>query len=222
MPCRAAGCARHELRARVRFWCERSARATSTRADTQRCRMLLPSSTCSADGLRPELKAALDKFVTENKVVLFMKGTKQFPQARSSREARHDDDGSTLAPPRRPCSHFATLSLRAPCVVCAAVRLQQHVRAGAEPDRRRIRDGEHPGGRVAAQRAQDILLLAHVPAALRGRWERARLRACVLVGLLSCCAAPLAAGEFFGGCDITVAAFQDGSLQEKLEAAANS
>jgi len=30
--------------------------------------------------LSPELKEALDKFVTENKIVLFMKGTKQFPQ----------------------------------------------------------------------------------------------------------------------------------------------
>ena len=29
-------------------------------------------------------------------------------------------------------------------------------------------------------------------------------------------------GEFFGGCDITVAAFQDGSLKEKLVVAANS
>ena len=26
-------------------------------------------------------------------------------------------------------------------------------------------------------------------------------------------------GEFFGGCDITTAAFQDGSLKEKLDAA---
>jgi monothiol glutaredoxin len=33
-----------------------------------------------ATGLKPELKAALDKFVQENKVVLFMKGNRQFPQ----------------------------------------------------------------------------------------------------------------------------------------------
>ena len=33
-------------------------------------------------GLKPELRAAIDKFVNENKVVLFMKGTKQFPQVR--------------------------------------------------------------------------------------------------------------------------------------------
>ena len=29
-------------------------------------------------------------------------------------------------------------------------------------------------------------------------------------------------GDFFGGCDITVAAFNDGSLKEKLEMAINS
>jgi hypothetical protein len=28
----------------------------------------------------PELKAAIDKYITENKVVVFIKGTKQFPQ----------------------------------------------------------------------------------------------------------------------------------------------
>ena len=31
-------------------------------------------------GLQPELKSAIDKFITSNKVVLFMKGNKQFPQ----------------------------------------------------------------------------------------------------------------------------------------------
>ncbi|CAI5470948.1 unnamed protein product [Closterium sp. Yama58-4] len=34
----------------------------------------------SSGALTPELKAALDKFIAENKVILFMKGTKQFPQ----------------------------------------------------------------------------------------------------------------------------------------------
>jgi hypothetical protein len=36
----------------------------------------------AGSGLKPELRAAIDKFVGENKVVLFMKGNKQFPQAR--------------------------------------------------------------------------------------------------------------------------------------------
>lgn len=34
----------------------------------------------TGSGLSPELRAALEKFVTENKIVLFIKGTKQFPQ----------------------------------------------------------------------------------------------------------------------------------------------
>ncbi|KAK9814789.1 hypothetical protein WJX72_011531 [[Myrmecia] bisecta] len=36
--------------------------------------------TAGGIGLSPELKAALEKFIAENKVVLFMKGTRQFPQ----------------------------------------------------------------------------------------------------------------------------------------------
>lgn len=36
--------------------------------------------TGSTGALTPELKATLDKFITSNKVVLFMKGTKDFPQ----------------------------------------------------------------------------------------------------------------------------------------------
>ncbi|KAI4318602.1 hypothetical protein MLD38_032282 [Melastoma candidum] len=35
---------------------------------------------CFASGLSPELKDTLDKVVTSHKVVLFMKGTKDFPQ----------------------------------------------------------------------------------------------------------------------------------------------
>ncbi|XLU71546.1 hypothetical protein S245_030599, partial [Arachis hypogaea] len=34
----------------------------------------------SASGLTPQLKSTLDKVVTSNKVVLFMKGTKDFSQ----------------------------------------------------------------------------------------------------------------------------------------------
>ncbi|XVF40844.1 hypothetical protein PTKIN_Ptkin01aG0149100 [Pterospermum kingtungense] len=54
-------------------------------------RLLLPRNTlnstariasfrCFASALTPELKNTLDKVVTSNKVVLFMKGTKDFPQ----------------------------------------------------------------------------------------------------------------------------------------------
>lgn len=38
------------------------------------------NSSITGSGLSPELRAALDKFVNENKIVLFIKGTKQFPQ----------------------------------------------------------------------------------------------------------------------------------------------
>lgn len=31
-------------------------------------------------GLSPELKSAIDKFIAENKIVLFMKGNRMFPQ----------------------------------------------------------------------------------------------------------------------------------------------
>lgn len=31
-------------------------------------------------GLSPELRSAIEQFITENKVVAFIKGTKQFPQ----------------------------------------------------------------------------------------------------------------------------------------------
>ncbi len=34
----------------------------------------------AGSGVSPELKAAIDKYITENKVVVFIKGTKQFPQ----------------------------------------------------------------------------------------------------------------------------------------------
>jgi glutaredoxin-related protein len=36
--------------------------------------------TAAGAGLPAELKESIDKFVTENKCVVFMKGTKQFPQ----------------------------------------------------------------------------------------------------------------------------------------------
>jgi hypothetical protein len=34
-------------------------------------------------GLSPELREALEKFIDEHKVILFMKGTRQFPQVRA-------------------------------------------------------------------------------------------------------------------------------------------
>lgn len=52
--------------------------------------------------LKPELRAALDKFVTDNKVVLFMKGNKQFPQARpvpGRGPQRRGTDRASMVPP---------------------------------------------------------------------------------------------------------------------------
>lgn len=40
----------------------------------------IPSQADHLDGMAPELKEAVEEFLQKNKVVLFMKGTKQFPQ----------------------------------------------------------------------------------------------------------------------------------------------
>ncbi|XP_031475758.1 monothiol glutaredoxin-S7, chloroplastic isoform X1 [Nymphaea colorata] len=40
----------------------------------------LPAAAASSGALTPELKSTLDKVVSSHKVVLFMKGTKEFPQ----------------------------------------------------------------------------------------------------------------------------------------------
>jgi hypothetical protein len=39
-----------------------------------------PNHSAVGAGVSPELKVAIDKYITENRVVVFMKGTKQFPQ----------------------------------------------------------------------------------------------------------------------------------------------
>lgn len=44
------------------------------------CRSSIGGAPGGTGALTPELKEALDKYVTSNKVVLFMKGTKMFPQ----------------------------------------------------------------------------------------------------------------------------------------------
>lgn len=50
-----------------------------------------------------------------------------------------------------------------------AVRPQHHMRADPEPDGVPPRDGQHPGGRVAAARAEALRRLAHFPPALHRR-----------------------------------------------------
>jgi hypothetical protein len=57
-------------------------RARRRRAATRLVVTAAPPPGGTGNGLKPELRAAIDKFVGDNKVVLFMKGNKQFPQAR--------------------------------------------------------------------------------------------------------------------------------------------
>lgn len=91
-------------------------------------------------GLAPELKTAIDEFVAKNKVVLFMKGTKQFPQCGFSNTCvqvrvqtlNHD----YLLYPVPHCSLFepwswAGLHSLKPKAV-PAMRIQQHLRAGVQ------------------------------------------------------------------------------------------
>ena len=65
-------------------------------------------------GLSEELKLAIDKYVSDNKVVLFMKGNRQFPQCGFS---------NTCVQARLPlyrrlsCSSPARVSQLAPCAV---------------------------------------------------------------------------------------------------------
>lgn len=47
---------------------------------TNNCRRITTSFRCFASVLTPQLRDALDKIVTSHKVVLFIKGTKEFPQ----------------------------------------------------------------------------------------------------------------------------------------------
>ncbi|GBF95025.1 hypothetical protein Rsub_07526 [Raphidocelis subcapitata] len=43
-------------------------------------RRLVAARSAGAAGMAPELKSAIDELISKNKVVVFMKGTKQFPQ----------------------------------------------------------------------------------------------------------------------------------------------
>jgi monothiol glutaredoxin len=139
-----------------------------------------------AGSLKPELRAALDKFVTENKVVLFMKGTKQFPQARACCSA----------------SRCATCGAHASSVGPLLLR---------------------PAQCGFSNTCVQVLNQCSVPYETVNILEDESLR----TGLKEYSAWPTfpqlyIGGDFFGGCDITVAAFNDGSLKEKLEMAINS
>lgn len=114
-------------------------------------------SSAPGSGLQPELKAALDHFVQENKIVLFMKGTKAAPQ----------------------CGFSAT--------VCGVL-------------------GQLGVDFVSVNILEDELLRS---------------------GLKEYSSWPTFPqlyidGEFFGGCDITIQAYQSGELAETIERALNS
>ncbi|XP_019429422.1 PREDICTED: uncharacterized protein LOC109337019 isoform X2 [Lupinus angustifolius] len=115
---------------------------------------LNPTTVRCSSGLTPELKSTLDKVVNSNKVVLFMKGTKDFPQ----------------------CGFSNTVV--------------------------------------------QILKSQNVPFETINILENELLRQ----GLKEYSSWPTfpqlyIEGEFFGGCDITVEAYQNGQLQEVLEKA---
>lgn len=57
--------------------------------------------------MAPELKAAIDELINRNKVVVFMKGTKQFPQCGFS---------NTVVQVRRPHARAARLAASKPCL----------------------------------------------------------------------------------------------------------
>ncbi|KAK9832069.1 hypothetical protein WJX81_003982 [Elliptochloris bilobata] len=134
--------------------CQRS--VALPRRQCQRLAAHAPSAEPSM-GLSDELKLAIDKYVSENRVVLFMKGNREFPQ----------------------CGFSNT------CV--------------------------------------QILNMLNVPYETVNILEDERLRS----GMKEYSQWPTfpqvyISGEFFGGCDIMIEAYQSGELVEVLEAAASS
>ncbi|GAB2278318.1 Monothiol glutaredoxin-S7, chloroplastic [Dionaea muscipula] len=109
------------------------------------------------DALNPELKTTLDKVVTSQKVVLFMKGTKEFPQCGFSNTVVQILKSLNVP--------FETINILENEVLRQALK-------------------EYSSWPTFPQLYID--------------------------------------GEFFGGCDITVDAYQRGELQELLEKAINS
>merc|ERR1712060_861250 len=137
------------------FWHARLAPKLTSRA--RRVRATHATADASADGaaLKPELKAAIDKFVTDNKVVLFMKGTKQFPQCGFS--------NTCVEILKRTEVPFETVNI---------LEDEEGLRAGMK---------------------------------VYSSWPT--FPQCYI------------SGELFGGCDIMLEAYQDGTLLEELEAA---
>jgi len=141
------------MRARVRGERARGARGGTTRgANAGRTRTRMRMTTRAEMG--PELKANIDAFIAENKVVLFMKGTKEAPR----------------------CGFSNT-----------CVQILQSMNAP-------FADVDILSNEDLRQGMKDYSNWPTFPQLYIG-------------------------GEFFGGCDITVDAFKDGSLKEELERA---
>ncbi|KAK8621168.1 hypothetical protein V6N13_067609 [Hibiscus sabdariffa] len=114
----------------------------------------IPPFRCFASALTPQLKNTLDKVVTSNKVVLFMKGTKDFPQCGFSNTVVQILNSLNVP--------FETINILENELLRQALK-------------------EYSSWPTFPQLYID--------------------------------------GEFFGGCDITVEAYQNGQLQEELEKA---
>ena len=126
---------------------------TPTRTNGRRGVRRSATTTTRAE-MGPELKGSIDKFIAENKVVLFMKGTKEAPRCGFSNTCVQILNSMNVP--------FADVDILA----------NEDLRQGMK---------EYSNWPTFPQ---------------------------LYVG-----------GEFFGGCDITVDAFKDGSLKEELERA---
>ena len=129
-------------------------RVTGTTTRTKGRRGVRRSATTTRAEMGPELKGSIDKFIAENKVVLFMKGTKEAPRCGFSNTCVQILNSMNVP--------FADVDILA----------NEDLRQGMK---------EYSNWPTFPQ---------------------------LYVG-----------GEFFGGCDITVDAFKDGSLKEELERA---
>ena len=119
-----------------------------------RARPMTTTTTTTRASMGPELKANIDAFIAENKVVLFMKGTKEAPR----------------------CGFSNT---------CVQILQSMNVP---------FADVDILSNEDLRQGMKDYSNWPTFPQLYIG-------------------------GEFFGGCDITVDAFKDGSLKEELERA---
>jgi monothiol glutaredoxin len=127
---------------------------TTTRTTKGRRGVHRSATTTTRAEMGPELKGSIDKFIAENKVVLFMKGTKEAPRCGFSNTCVQILNSMNVP--------FADVDILA----------NEDLRQGMK---------DYSNWPTFPQ---------------------------LYVG-----------GEFFGGCDITVDAFKDGSLKEELERA---